>query len=540
VANTPFMDRALPLVARGFSLIPLSQKSKDPAIVDGRIIGPRSRTKDLETLEYWSAQNPDGNVGLCCDDNFVILESDDEPRLRELLGNEGVIIPETFTSQARENRPHWIFRRTERTNHCPTLPGLFECRFVNQYVVGPGSIHPKTGQPYCIVRDVDPVPFPDELMDALEHLSRTSARVFVKVADDGSTVFGEGDGRQQLLCSQAGRIWRGQDEEEFFNELQAFNLKRCNPPKEDHKVRGIVEHFISKRKPIEQSLPVKLNLKGSPRHRAGFVLAPIHKYDGLFPFGQPSLVYGASGAGKSTIVLQMLDAILRGESFWDHRTAPCSILWLQQDRGIEALFQTMERMGLPKTLFPHLPPLETTGNDAVVELTDIIQARRPEIFIVDGLDLLAPSLKDAGVKALLTPLQKVLAHHGTALIGLWGAPKRMSSPKEAYKGPRDAAGGSALVGRMCATMLYCREDYETHERIFHTEHRNAKPEEHTMRFNDEGRLVEGIKVKLSDGPGRRDAVTFLRAHGFQWNDLQEVKAVSERTWYRRGDANVAE
>jgi hypothetical protein len=246
-------------------------------------------------------------------------------------------------------------------------------------------------------------------------------------------------------------------------------------------------------------------------------------------------------------MLQMLDAILRGDPFWNHRTAPCSILWLQQDRDLSALFDTMDRMELPRDMFPYLPPLQTQGDLAVAELTELIQNRRPEIFIIDGPDLLASSLKDSGVKGLLAPLQKVLRHlagHGsmTALIGLWGSPKRMSSPREAYKGPRDAASGSAFVGRMCATMLYCREDHETHERIFHTEHRNATPEEHTMKFpsKDEGRLIEvatlkDLKVPISDvSPARpdQDAATFLKANGYKWADVQDVREMSERTWYR--------
>jgi hypothetical protein len=161
-----FLERATNLVSRGFSVIPLTERGKSPIAV-----GATGRSRDINILNAWAQAYPQGNVGICADENITILESDDASRLREILAAQGVQIPETLTGGASENRPHWFYKRTPSCgNNCITVPGLFEFRNSNQYVVGPGSIHP-SGVPYRFWNDASIVPISDELVATLRELA---------------------------------------------------------------------------------------------------------------------------------------------------------------------------------------------------------------------------------------------------------------------------------------------------------------------------------------------------------------------------------
>ena len=161
-----FIDRALPLLERGFSVIPLAEHGKSP-------VGPgaTSRSRDINVITQWSQLWPNANVGICADETITILESDDAARLRRLLREYDVELPETLTGGASENRPHWFFKRTPACSEdCVTVPGLFEFRNRNQYVVGPGSVHP-SGANYRFWNEVPIVAIPDEAVAALREMA---------------------------------------------------------------------------------------------------------------------------------------------------------------------------------------------------------------------------------------------------------------------------------------------------------------------------------------------------------------------------------
>jgi len=169
-APSNFTDRALvPVKKYGFSVIPCAVRGKAPL----RGWGAKSRVNTEEGVRTLAAQvAEDANYGICSDDRFTILETDDRARLTALLGKP---LPDTFCVSARSNRGYWVFEQTPKTlaiTGCPTQPGLFEWRHTNQYCVGFGSIHPDTGKEYRIVADVPPAPFPDWLVERLLELDK--------------------------------------------------------------------------------------------------------------------------------------------------------------------------------------------------------------------------------------------------------------------------------------------------------------------------------------------------------------------------------
>lgn len=252
-----FLDRALPLIERGFSVIPIEPRGKRP--IGG--FGATRRTRDVAVVEGWAEQFPDANVGIVADENTVILESDDLVRLTELIENAtGRVIGNTVAAlEARTlmscgssgDRPHFFFKRTERATNVGNLavPGLFEARFSNQYVVGPGSIHP-SGVVYRWLNSAPVVDIPDWLVSELARLAGSQKTRLDRTVETIGDKVPEGS-RHYFLMREAGKMWDGKATEDWmYGRLLAINFQHCEPPREDEHVLQCVRD-IMRREPYD-------------------------------------------------------------------------------------------------------------------------------------------------------------------------------------------------------------------------------------------------------------------------------------------------
>ena len=167
-----FLDIALPLAAKGFRVFPLIPRDKAPLpMSEGDHFD--AATTERSQIELWAGQKPDANAGLCPDENFCFLETDDDAALKESCVDLPPGVWDTTRVSARENRCYYIFRQTMRTRKAGNMtverPGqenLFEFKQYRVYVAGPGSIHPKTGKPYDVEWRTIPA-MPDVLLNRL-------------------------------------------------------------------------------------------------------------------------------------------------------------------------------------------------------------------------------------------------------------------------------------------------------------------------------------------------------------------------------------
>jgi hypothetical protein len=194
-----FLDRAVPLLERGFSLIPLKPASKEP-------IGPgaTSKTRDAAIISEWASRWPDANVAVCADENFCILDLD------KVAGFSAKTSLHTYTVQSSPGKAHLYFRKNGFEVRNLELGKLGSLRAVNHYVVGAGSIHPKTGEPYRVIKDVPVAELEIGLYHELEWLAREADREVARITVnwDGVSKIEEGM-RQYFLRSQAGKLWDG-------------------------------------------------------------------------------------------------------------------------------------------------------------------------------------------------------------------------------------------------------------------------------------------------------------------------------------------
>jgi hypothetical protein len=167
-----FLEIALPLAERGFRVFPLAPREKFPVKMSW---GDHfdAATTDVTALEKWDREVPNANVGLCPDENLCFVETDDEAALQDACPDVPPEVWDTARVSARDNRCYFVFRQTMRTRKAGNMTltregkeNLFEFKQNRVYVVGPGSIHPKTGKPYGVEWRTIPA-MPDVLLNRL-------------------------------------------------------------------------------------------------------------------------------------------------------------------------------------------------------------------------------------------------------------------------------------------------------------------------------------------------------------------------------------
>lgn len=254
-----FLTLAHDLLERGFSIIPLRPRDKAP------ILGVTNRTRDPKIVAEWGSRFPDANVGVCADEDIVILDADDAAGMVAKTGGMN-----TFTVESSAGKAHYYFRRDGFKIRNLELGKLGSLRADNMYVVGPGSIHPKTGEPYRIVNDAPVATLQRGLYRELECLAEEADREVTRItADwDGMSKIPEGM-RQYFLRSQAGRLWDGEkSEEEMFAALQGLNEKYCDPPKPEGKVAALVQ-WVMQKEPNLAGIRVTVGSSGEVKELQG-------------------------------------------------------------------------------------------------------------------------------------------------------------------------------------------------------------------------------------------------------------------------------
>jgi Bifunctional DNA primase/polymerase, N-terminal/AAA domain len=230
-----------------------------------------------------------------------------------------------------------------------------------------------------------------------------------------------------------------------------------------------------------------------------YILAPAYskKVDGWFPLGSVSLVGGSSGAGKSSMMLDLCQAQSRMEIFWGHATFGRNYLVLMQDRGKGAQDRTMARLGLDAAVMPirYLPfAVDAAASMAIINQIETYHSERgflPQLVFIEGMDMLVSDPNKMEIVApFLKNLQKIAEHFHCAVVGSVGAPKM--KPKDTYTAKRDSVFGSAVWSRMADTIVvvqYENGDDTAATRVISVLLRNGKAEQFRAEFSDDGRLV---------------------------------------------------
>lgn len=177
-----FKDIALPLIARGISVIPVLPGEKRCLLKNW----PGHATLLKSMVEFWDLENPNYNVGCVGKLNGIaIIDCDVKGLALRIEKESGNKFPETLVVRsAGKGCLHIYFKQTDhsralgnRTAPSPEGGEWFSLRGDDEYVVGPGSVLKETGKTYDVVHDYPIADFPDWLADWI-HSNSPHAKSF--------------------------------------------------------------------------------------------------------------------------------------------------------------------------------------------------------------------------------------------------------------------------------------------------------------------------------------------------------------------------
>lgn len=234
------------------------------------------------------------------------------------------------------------------------------------------------------------------------------------------------------------------------------------------------------------------------------VLAPLpdEPYSSWFNRGALHIAAGSSGAGKTTLMVDLLRRQRRGEMFLGHVGRRHDYLVIFADRGAVSNRETFARMGIDPATCPvahiHGVPHGPTSMTGIITAIEA-QEELPAVVFVEGADMLVEDAsKPAIVTAFLDGLLRLAEHYGLAVILSVGAGK--ARPTEQYALQRDRVFGSIMWTRRADTVcvLSIDGDGTTPRRHLAVLHRNAAAETFTLEYRD-GLLVPTEPVATDEG-----------------------------------------
>jgi putative DNA primase/helicase len=249
---------------RGWSPIPIKERSKEPNLLELRPYLSRKATK--EELDTWAWSG----VGIVTGElsGVLVLDVDGPEGEAELRKHGHPVTPMVRTASGGL---HLYFKHPEhlvRTG-IRVAPGL-DVKASGGYVVAPPSVGPNGKRYEWIVspKDADLAAPPEWLMRLLDRQrSKAPAGPVGERIPSGQ--------RNKVLASIAGTMRRrGMGEAEILAALQVANEQRCEPPLETEEVAKITAS-VARYEPAGDVVHVSFNGHGSPQPPAGFNLTDL-------------------------------------------------------------------------------------------------------------------------------------------------------------------------------------------------------------------------------------------------------------------------
>jgi hypothetical protein len=143
--GTNFSEAAIGYARRGFRVLPLKERSKEPLIADW----PNKATTDEATIRGWWAKWPKANIGIATgryrDGYFCVLDYDprqDGDWSDQVLNGE---LPDTWVVHTGGGGRHFYYKTPYPLRGRKLEPGV-DLKGEGGYVVAPPSIHPEGGE----------------------------------------------------------------------------------------------------------------------------------------------------------------------------------------------------------------------------------------------------------------------------------------------------------------------------------------------------------------------------------------------------------
>ena len=531
-----FLQRAAPLWGRGFSVIPLLERGKKPAIPWADY---QQRVPTMDEVGDWAAAGRDFNIGIVCGAVSGIVAIDcDSP---EAIAWADEHLPATeMRTRTGGGGEHRFFRhpgipvRNKVKIQTDQARLALDVRGDHGFCVAPGSVH-ETGTVYEKLGtwpDVEALPVFDPAWIATpptttsvparpvalpgrrtdhDHLLRR-ARAYV--ASVPPAVEGQGGDAHtfQLAC----KLVRGfaLSESAAFDLLREWN-QTCVPPWTDReleeKIDGASKYGTETVGARAADRPVNSPRAGSfdtcedhaPRPADDLTLTSLHTLlaepddaidwivDGLIAAGSMNMLAGKPKAGKSTLARQLAFCLATGTPFLGHAclAGPIWYLVLEDKRSeVRRHFRLLGATGQEPVRF-------FFGNtqNLLGKLTRLADLERPRCIMVDTLQRLifAKDLNDyAEVTTRLEPVLALARTTNAAILLLHHAAKVDRAGIDAV------LGSTALTGSVDNVFLLNRT--ERYRVVSSVQRIGSDLEETVITLDDTGRAKSGQSRHRAD------------------------------------------
>lgn len=218
--------------------------------------------------------------------------------------------------------------------------------------------------------------------------------------------------------------------------------------------------------------------------------SPEFLIDGILPSEEVHLLAGPSGAGKTTVLLNVIAQWQDELPIFGHKSHPLPYVYISCDRSRKSVTATLTRLGLQDKITRILCRLDLPKPLTLQKVLKSAKEKYPDaqVFFIEGFQLLPASgneYKSTG--EWLSEVTALCEHNHYTIIGVAHSPKRRED--SAIIHPRESVLGSVAWAAYSDTVIYLDINENDRSRYMQIMPRNAPEEEHNFMFGDKGRIV---------------------------------------------------
>jgi Bifunctional DNA primase/polymerase, N-terminal/AAA domain len=331
--NNTVLEAALNYLAKGWSVIPIKQLSKEPLVTWAEF---QKRQATEGEIHKWFADWPEANVAIVTGRISNLIVVDVDPRndgfetILQLVDEHGDL-PPTITAQSGGGGEHFYFSYPSKhplsTRKNALGPGV-DLKADGGYIVAPPSRHPSGGlYRWDSSPDNTKLDEPPAWMVLLAGKTKNSTQPAGAISDWSSALRGAPEGQRHTRASQiAGHYIRlGRDPKEVETLTIGF-AAQCDPPYDFDDVRRIVRDLAAKAgKEVSDDFdPLGERTASDETAFRPFSAAEILRrepepvnwvWEPFLPNGVLSVLASPAKVGKSTFVYPLALAVAKGQSF---------------------------------------------------------------------------------------------------------------------------------------------------------------------------------------------------------------------------------
>lgn len=224
-----------------------------------------------------------------------------------------------------------------------------------------------------------------------------------------------------------------------------------------------------------------------------------HLIAGIMPAREIHLLAGPPGAGKTTLIMQMLQDFQAGQEIFGFRTFPAPVLYISCDRTLDEQKRVMERT---KTAWGSFKVavldeiVSHTDSPSIDKVMEFVAKNYShcKLIVIDGFGALVPDGKMSDYSTVLKFLrrcQAICQHFDQTILGVIHFAKEKKG--EGYLNPRDRILGSTAWGGFSNLVMTIEKEDPTNDkndnRILWICPRNERERKLKLQMNALGKLV---------------------------------------------------